>query len=265
MQRTGPGGWCERGVDEDALHPVKQRLDTLLVATGLAADLTSAQAVIGAGEVLVNEERIDKAGFMCPADARLRIKKPTCPYVSRGGIKLQGGLDAFAVNPSGWKCADIGASTGGFTDCLLQHGASKVYAVDVAYGQLNWKLRQDPRVVVIERFNARGISRAEISEPIDLAVLDASFISLTRLIPPLLPLFGNRIRIIALIKPQFELAREKVPPGGVVRDPALHGEVMDKIRRFGEDAGLISQGPVPSPIVGPKGNREFLIYLTSKS
>ncbi len=240
---------------------MKQRLDELLVASGLACDLTQARALIGAGQVLVNEELFDKAGSLLAPDVKIQVKT-VCPYVSRGGLKLKGGLDAFEIQLSGWICADIGASSGGFTDCLFQHGARKVYAVDVAYGQLDWKLRQDPRVVVIERFNARMISKTEIPEPLDLAVIDSSFISLTKLIPPLLPLFSDHTRIIALIKPQFELPREKIPKGGVVRDPALHEEAIRKIEIFSENIGLTSPGVIPSPIVGPKGNREFLIYLT---
>jgi len=233
-----------------------------MVAAGLAEDLTRARALIGAGQVLVNGHPADKAGTCFDPDVCLLVKSG-CPYVSRGGFKLKGALDAFACDPGGRICADIGASSGGFTDCLLQHGARKVYAVDVAYGQLDWKLRQDPRVIVIERFNARRISRTEIPEPIDLAVIDSSFISLTKLIPPLLPLFENQVHLIALIKPQFELPREKIPAGGVVRDPALHEEVITKILDFGQEIGLTSQGVVRSPVLGPKGNSEFLIYLTA--
>jgi len=241
---------------------VKKRLDELLVAAGLTDDLTRARALIGAGQVLVNGNPVDKAGTVFAPDVSILIK-PVCPYVSRGGLKLKGALDAFACDPGGRICADIGASSGGFTDCLLQHGARKVYAVDVAYGQLDWKLRQDPRVIVIERFNARKISRTEIPEAIDLAVIDSSFISLTKLIPPLLPLFEGQVHLIALIKPQFELPREKIPTGGVVRDPALHEEAITKIQSFGQEIGLTSQGVVRSPVIGPKGNSEFLIYLTA--
>ena len=241
---------------------MKKRLDELLVASGLTNDLIRARALIGAGQVLVNGNPVDKAGTVFPPDISVQIK-PVCPYVSRGGLKLKGALDAFACDPGGRICADIGASSGGFTDCLLQHGARKVYAVDVAYGQLDWKLRQDPRVIVIERFNARKISRTEIPEAIDLAVIDSSFISLTKLIPPLLPLFEGEVHLIALIKPQFELPREKIPNGGVVRDPALHDEAITKIQSFGQEIGLTIQGVVRSPVVGPKGNSEFLIYLTA--
>lgn len=243
---------------------MKQRLDEILVVSGLAENLIKARALIGAGQVLVNEQMADKAGSSFNPDVKIQIK-PSCRYVSRGGLKLKGALDAFDYDPSGQLCADIGASSGGFTDCLLQHGARKVYAVDVGYGQLDWKLRQDPRVVVIERFNARKIDKDQIPEAIELAVIDSSFISLTKLIPPLLPLFGEEIHLIALIKPQFELPREKIPKGGVVVDPLLHEEAIAKILRFSETLGLICQGVIRSPIVGPKGNSEFLIHLTKVS
>jgi 23S rRNA (cytidine1920-2'-O)/16S rRNA (cytidine1409-2'-O)-methyltransferase len=240
---------------------VKQRLDDLLITFGLADTLVKARALIGAGQVLVNEQLADKAGCLFAPDVTIQVKE-SCPYVSRGGVKLKGALDAFSYDPKGQICVDIGASSGGFTDCLLQHGARKVYAVDVGYGQLDWKLRQDHRVIVIERFNARKISKVQIPDPIDLAVIDSSFISLTKLIPPLLPLYGEQIQLIALIKPQFELSREKVPKGGVVLDPLLHEEAISKIQLFCQKLGLTSKGVVRSPIVGPKGNSEFLIYLT---
>lgn len=240
---------------------MKQRLDELLITFGLADTLVKARALIGAGQVLVNEQLADKAGCLFAPDVTIKVKA-SCPYVSRGGLKLKGALEAFSYDPTGQICADIGASSGGFTDCLLQHGARKVYAVDVGYGQLDWKLRQDQRVVVIERFNARKISKDQIPDPLDLAVIDSSFISLTKLIPPLLPLFGTQIHLITLIKPQFELSREKVPQGGVVLDPLLHEEAISKIQLFCQKLGLTSQGVVRSPIVGPKGNSEFLIYLT---
>ena len=161
-------------------------------------------------------------------------------------------------------CADIGASSGGFTDCLLQHGAKKVYAVDVAYGQLDWKLRQDERVIVIERFNARKISGEQIPEALDLAVIDAAFISLTKLIPPLIPLFGERIAIICLIKPQFELPRDLIPKGGVVQNPEHHQQAIDSVVHFVKKIGLQAKKVVPSPILGPKGNREFLLLISKK-
>ena len=190
--------------------------------------------------------------------------KARCPYVSRGGLKLEKGLEYFDIIPEHYVCADIGASTGGFSDCLLQNKASKIYAVDVGYGQLDWKLRQDSRVVVLERTNARYLTKEEIKNPIDLAVIDAAFISLKLLIPPLIPLFKNKVSILALIKPQFEVGKGKVGKGGVVKDPALHEEVITDIIAFTESLGLISQGVTASPILGPKGNKWFLIYLTSK-
>ena len=161
-------------------------------------------------------------------------------------------------------CADIGVSTGVFTDCLLQYGAKKVYGVDVGYGQIDWKLRQDPRVVLIERFNARNITTGQVSEPLDLAVIDVSFISLTTIIPPLLPLFGRTINIISLIKPQFELPSQKISKGGIVLDPNLHQEAIDKITDFSDSAGLLTTGVISSPILGAKGNREFLIHLSKR-
>ncbi len=240
---------------------MKIRLDTLLVARGLAPTRQNAQALIGAGEVFVNQIRADKAGSMFPSDANIEVRD-RCRYVSRGGLKLEAGLEKFAVDPAGLTCVDIGASTGGFTDCLLQHGAAKVYAVDVGYGQLAWALRQDPRVVVMERTNARALTADDFSGPIDLAVIDAAFISLKLLIPPLLGLFRAQAAILALIKPQFEVGKGKVGKGGVVRDPVLHEEVVREILSFCAALGLASQGEViPSPILGPKGNREFLVFL----
>ncbi len=241
---------------------MKIRLDEQLVARGLASDIRKARGFIGAGEVKVNGQLIDKAGFRAPSDAKITLKTKI-PYVSRGGLKLEGGLQAFHYDPAGLICADIGASSGGFTDCLLQHGAAKVYAVDVGYGQFDWKLRQDPKVILIERFNARKLTNHEIPEGLNLAVIDASFISLTKLIPPLLPLFSGKVNIIALIKPQFELAREKIPKGGVVTDPILHQEAISKIQRFAEQLELDSKRIAPSVIAGPKGNREFLVFLQS--
>jgi 23S rRNA (cytidine1920-2'-O)/16S rRNA (cytidine1409-2'-O)-methyltransferase len=241
----------------------KIRLDELLLHTGLCSDLQQARKVIGAGEVTINGQLADKSGSLQPADT-LPVLKNKCPYVSRGGYKLKGGLDAFSFSPTGLICADIGASSGGFTDCLLQHGAQKVYAVDVAYGLLDWKLRQDKRVVVIERFNARRISKEQIPEKIDLAVIDAAFISLTKLIPPLLPLFRDQqIALICLIKPQFELPRDLIPKGGVVQNPEHRQQAIDKIITFVENHGLCAKSVSPSPIRGPKGNVEFLLLITS--
>jgi len=241
---------------------MKIRLDKLLLGKKLASSRHKAQALIAAGQVLVNDRIMDKAGSMVEDTADIRIKE-SCPYVSRGGYKLEAGLKHFNIDPAGLICLDIGASTGGFTDCLLQNGAQKVYAVDVGYGQLDWNLRCDSRVVVMERTNARNLGRADFDDLIDLAVIDAAFISLKILIPPLLPLFRKHVAILALIKPQFEVGRGKVGKGGVVRDPALHQEVITEITEFSTTLKLQNIGVTPSPILGPKGNREFLIYLVS--
>lgn len=241
---------------------MKIRLDKLLLEKNLAPSRQKAQALITAGQVLVNNMLADKPGALVDDSVTLAVKE-SCPYVSRGGYKLAAGLAFFNIRPQGLVCLDIGASTGGFTDCLLQNGAAKVYAVDVGYGQLAWKLRQDPRVVVMERTNARYLTGADFAERIDFAVIDAAFISLKLLIPPLLPLFGKQISILALIKPQFEVGRGKVGKGGVVLDPALHQEVITAIGDFCTSLELHSRGVTPSPILGPKGNREFLMHLVA--
>lgn len=243
---------------------MKNRLDQILIQRNIAPTVESARAMIIAGEVYINEQISDKPGRLCSNDVSLRIKEK-CPYVSRGGLKLEKALSHFRISASNLTAIDIGASSGGFTDCLLQHKAKKVYAVDVAYGQLAWKIRQDPRVIVLERFNARNISSKDIgSDPIDLAVMDVSFISLTTLLPPISKLFIQDVAILALIKPQFELPRTDIGPKGVVSDPYLHQKAIDKIESFVQHVGLVSRGTVPSPILGPKGNREFLIYISSK-
>jgi 23S rRNA (cytidine1920-2'-O)/16S rRNA (cytidine1409-2'-O)-methyltransferase len=219
--------------------------------------------MIGAGEVFIDDKIADKPGVLYVSSVSIRLKD-RCPYVSRGGFKLEEGLNHFKIDPTGWVCIDIGASTGGFTDCLLQHNAKKVYAIDVAYGQISWKIRQDTRVVTLERFNARNISPSDIQETeIDFAVMDVSFISITTLLPALLPLFRERVNILALIKPQFELPKEEVGKGGVVSLPTLHQKSIEKIVGFIDSIGLISNGVIPSPILGPKGNREFLISISS--
>ncbi|KPK00164.1 MAG: hypothetical protein AMJ60_02410 [Desulfobacterales bacterium SG8_35] len=241
---------------------MKIRLDKLLLGKNLAPSRQKAQALIAAGQVLVDGRPADKAGTMVEDSVTVEVRE-SCPYVSRGGYKLEAGLQFFGIDPTGLVCVDIGASTGGFSDCLLKNGAAKVYAVDVGYGQLAWELRQDPRVVVMERTNARYLTTEDFEDCIDFAVIDASFISLKLLIPPLLPLFRKQISILALIKPQFEVGRGKVGKGGVVRDPALHQDVIDGITDFCETLGLRSRGVTPSPILGPKGNREFLIHLVS--
>jgi 23S rRNA (cytidine1920-2'-O)/16S rRNA (cytidine1409-2'-O)-methyltransferase len=231
---------------------MKIRLDKLLLEKKLAPSRQKAQALIAAGQVLVNNRLADKSGTLVEDSVTIEVKQ-SCPYVSRGGYKLEAGLEYFKIKPRGFVCLDIGASTGGFSDCLLKNGAAKVYAVDVGYGQLAWELRQDPRVMVMERTNARYLTAENFADLIDLAVIDASFISLKLLIPPLLPLFRKQISI----------GRGKVGKGGVVLDPALHQEVIDEIEAFCKTLGLQSCGVIPSPILGPKGNKEFLIHLVS--
>lgn len=239
----------------------KKRLDRLLVERKLAENMNEAAALIEGGHVLVNGFPGGKIGSLYSEDCRLALKKKK-PFVSRGGQKLAAGLGAFGVDPTGLVCIDVGCSTGGFTDCLLQNGAYRVYAVDVGYGVLDWSLRQDERVVVLERCNARYLSRKEVPECIDLCVVDASFISLELLIDPLLELFDGDIRVLALVKPQFELPRDKVPFGGVVRSQYLHQQIMAKIEHLSQSLKLQCHGFVPSPIQGAKGNQEFLTYLT---
>jgi 23S rRNA (cytidine1920-2'-O)/16S rRNA (cytidine1409-2'-O)-methyltransferase len=242
----------------------KLRLDKILLARQLVPTRQKAQGLIIAGLVRVDGERQDKAGTMVAADSLIEITGDSCPFVSRGGLKLAAGLDFFDITPAGLVCADVGASTGGFTDCLLQRDATRVYAIDVGYGQLAWKLRQDPRVVVMERTNGRHLKPGDLPEPLGLAVIDASFISLKLLLPPLLPLFGPEISILALIKPQFEAGKGLVGKGGVIRDPELHQRITAEIVEFATSMGLQSQGITPSPIFGPKGNKEFLLHLTSR-
>lgn len=236
------------------------RVDVALVERGLAESRAKAQALILAGLVYSDTRRIDKAGDQIAADAPLAVKGQDHPWVSRGGLKLVKGLDVFAIDPTGLSAVDVGASTGGFTDVLLTRGASKVYAVDVGHGQLAWKLRNDPRVVVLEKTNARHLTAAEIPDPIDIVVCDASFIGLEIVLPAALDLVVPGGRLVALIKPQFEVGKGRVGKGGVVREPELHQEVCDRIR------GWLNALPgwrvldiTESPITGPEGNKEFLI------
>ncbi len=235
------------------------RLDKLLVDKGLAPSRERAQALILAAKVLVNESRVTKVGQKVAEDSRIRLEGEDIPYVSRGGLKLEHALRTFGTDVRGRVAMDVGASTGGFTDCLLMHGARKVYAVDVGYGQLAWKLRQDSRVVVLERQNIRTLPRDLIPEPIDIATIDASFISLRLVVPAVQPFLARDAWLIALIKPQFEAGRDHVGKGGVVRDPAIHERVCRTISGFLTDLGFSVFGLTPSPILGPKGNREFLI------
>ncbi|MDO9514763.1 MAG: TlyA family RNA methyltransferase [Syntrophales bacterium] len=239
-------------------HP-KVRLDRLLVDRGIAASREKAQALIMSGLVVVEEERIDKAGTLVCHDAGIRIKGGSNPYVSRGGLKLEGALRSFGINVSGAVALDIGASTGGFTDCLLQGGAQKIYAIDVGYGQIDWKLRTDKRVVLFEKTNIRYFSGEGIEDKIDLAVIDVSFISLKLVLPVAVKIIGEEAVILALIKPQFEAGRGEVGKG-VIRDPKIHRKVVDEIVAFSAQLGLEVMGTCESPITGPAGNREFFLY-----
>jgi 23S rRNA (cytidine1920-2'-O)/16S rRNA (cytidine1409-2'-O)-methyltransferase len=236
----------------------KVRLDLLLVQRQLVDSREKAQRLIMAGEVLVNDRVADKPGMPIAADAAIRIKEPL-PYVSRGGLKLAAALDRFPIPIERAVCADVGASTGGFTDCLLQRGAAKVYAIDVGYGQLDWKLRSDPRVVVMDRTNARYVE--SLPEPIGLAVIDASFISLRLILPAVLQWLMAEAHIVALIKPQFEAGRDRVGKGGVVRDPQVHADVVRSIVQAARELGCTAIDLIRSPIEGPAGNVEFLIWL----
>lgn len=244
--------------------PRKKRLDLLLVEKSLAENIESARGLIGSGRVLIDNRVSDKAGSLVAADCRITVKNVK-RFVSRGGDKLEAGLQGLHIDPTGWICADIGCSTGGFTDCLLQSGASKVYCVDVGYGLLDWKLRQDNRVVVLERTNARYLTTEHIPEAIDLAVIDASFISLEPLLAPLLGFFQHTIRILALVKPQFQLPRDKVGPGGIVCDEALHQQSLSMVQQFGLDLGLQCAGVFASPVRGMKGNQEFFMLLSGST
>lgn len=237
----------------------KQRLDQLIVDRGLAESREKARALILAGEVTVDGQKLDKAGRTVPLDAHIEVAQKL-PYVSRGGFKLEAALDRFGIQVSGYICLDIGASTGGFTDCLLQRGASRVYAFDVGTNQLAWKLRQDPRVIVREQVNARYLSPAEIGEPIDLAVCDVSFISVTLILPVLPSILKPSGEMVILVKPQFEVGREEVGKGGIVRDPALHQAACRKVVTAAEDLGWRHTDVIDSPILGAEGNREFLLY-----
>ncbi len=230
-----------------------------MVDRGLAPTREKAKALIMAGVVVVEEERIDKAGALVRHDAGIRIKGEGNPYVSRGGLKLEGALMTFGIDVAGMAALDIGAATGGFTDCLLQRGAKKVYAIDVGYGQIDWKLRTDKRVALFEKTNIRYFSGEGIEDAIDLAVIDVSFISLKLVLPVALGLTAMGGSILALIKPQFEAGRGEVGKG-VVRDPAVHRRVVEEIATFAEELGLEVAGICESPITGPAGNREFFLY-----
>nr|WP_320048278.1 TlyA family RNA methyltransferase [uncultured Desulfuromonas sp.] len=239
----------------------KERLDKRVVELGLCPSRERARALIMSGNVLVNETVVDKAGTRIAIDAEIRVRGGELPYVSRGGLKLAEGLEQFDLVLDGRVAMDVGASTGGFTDCLLQKGVAKVYAVDVGYGQLAWKLREDDRVVNLERTNIRELTPEQLDETPDLAVIDASFISLDKVLPPTLAVLTAQADIIALIKPQFEVGKGNVGKGGVVRDEQMHLQVIEKIRLLAQTLNCTVCGLCESPILGPKGNREFLIHL----
>lgn len=239
----------------------KVRLDVLLVDGGYFPSRAQAQTAIMSRRVSVNGQIVDKAGTPVQPDADITISGHELPFVSRGGLKLDKAVKSFNLNMAGWVMADIGASTGGFTDCALQNGAARVYAVDVGYGQLAWKLRQDERVVVLEKTNARYLTFEQIPELLDIITIDASFISLAKLLPALFPLLKNDGRLVALIKPQFEAGRDKVGKKGVVRDSAVHREVIENVLAAAVELGFVPKGLDYSPIKGPEGNIEYLLLL----
>ncbi len=239
----------------------KERFDKLLVEKGMVQSRERARALIMEKRVTVDGQTIEKPGTQVNTDAHLKIQGEDLPYVSRGGLKLEGALKAFEVDPTGKVVIDVGVSTGGFTDCILQKGAKKVFAVDVGYGQLAWKLQKDPRVVKLERRNIRYLKREEVSEEADLILVDTSFISVEKFLPHLLGFLKEGGELLCLIKPQFEVGKGEVGKGGVVRDGHLHQKVIDRLTQFSRGLGLKVKGVMESPLLGPKGNREFFIHL----
>jgi 23S rRNA (cytidine1920-2'-O)/16S rRNA (cytidine1409-2'-O)-methyltransferase len=243
----------------------RERIDKLLVELGLATSRTKAQALVMAGAVLVDEQRVDKPSDLFARDARIRVKRandPASRYVGRGGVKLEGALREFEIDVDGMLCLDIGASTGGFTDCLLQHGARRVVAVDVGHNQIDWRLRNDDRVEVREGINARYLRPRDFDEQFDLAVMDVSFISATKVLPAIVPLLRESGRVITLIKPQFEVGRGQVPRGGIVRDAEQHARVIEEVSRAARELGLEVRSVIESPLRGADGNVEFLALYT---
>ena len=240
---------------------MKERLDVLLVSRGLAPSREKAKTMIMEGNVFVNNNREDKAGSTFADDCKIEIHGNTLKYVSRGGLKLEKAMTHFGITLDGKVCMDIGASTGGFTDCMLQNGASKVYSVDVGYGQFAWKLRQDPRVVCMEKTNIRYVTPEDIDDVLDFASVDVSFISLTKVLGPARALLKDNGQMVCLIKPQFEAGREKVGKKGVVRDKAVHEEVINKVIDFALEIGFSIHNLEYSPIKGPEGNIEYLVYI----
>jgi 23S rRNA (cytidine1920-2'-O)/16S rRNA (cytidine1409-2'-O)-methyltransferase len=239
----------------------RERIDLLLVERGLAPSRERAQSLIMAGCVLVDEVPAAKPGQLVSPDAKVRVRGEDHPYVGRGGVKLAAALDGFGIDPAGRVCMDVGASTGGFTDCLIRRGAAKVYAIDVGYGQLDPVIARDARVVVLDRQNIRSLGRGRIAEAIDLAVIDVSFISLALVLPAVDLFLAEGAEVVALIKPQFEVGRGLVGKGGIVKDPASHGLAVERVRSSGEELGWEPCGLIESPIKGTKGNREFLIWF----
>ena len=240
----------------------KKRLDVILVEKGFFESREKAKASIMAGIVFVDEQKLDKAGDMVSVEAKIEVRGNVCPYVSRGGLKLEKAINEFNIDLTDKVCMDIGASTGGFTDCMLQNGAKKVFSVDVGYGQFAWKLRQDSRVVCMERTNIRYVTKDDIGEELDFASIDVSFISLTKVLPVAFSLTKDNGEVVALIKPQFEAGREQVGKKGVVRDSNVHKEVIEKVIKFSNDIGFGVKNLSFSPIKGPEGNIEFLVYLS---
>lgn len=243
----------------------KKRLDVLLVEQGFAESRAKAQALIMSGLVYAEGQKADKAGMSFEEGVSLEVRGSACPYVSRGGLKLAKALRDFGVDPTGFVCSDSGASTGGFTDCLLQHGAKKVFAIDVGYGQLAWSIRSDPRVVTMERTNIRYVTPEDLGEPLDLSVVDVSFISLKIVLPAIRALLKPTGQVLCLIKPQFEAGKEKVGKKGVVRDGKVHREVLDSFVALANELGFRILGLTFSPVKGPEGNIEFLGHLTLSS
>jgi 23S rRNA (cytidine1920-2'-O)/16S rRNA (cytidine1409-2'-O)-methyltransferase len=243
----------------------KQRLDHVLLEKGLFQSRQRARAMIMTGRVLVHGQPVNKPGTLISINDRIEIKGNDIPYVSRGGLKLEAALHRLQLSVDGFTCLDVGASTGGFTDCLLQHGARLVYAVDVGYGQLAWKLRQNSQVVVIERTNIRNMSAVAVAHAVDLITIDVSFISLKIVVPAALKFLKKNGCILALIKPQFEVGKGQVGKGGVVKDPALHAQVIKNLSNFFAQIGLCCESMFPSPLLGPKGNREFFIFLRNQN
>lgn len=241
---------------------VKKRLDVLLTEQGYAENRTKAQAIIMSGIVYVDGQKADKSGTSYEETVAIEVRGAACPYVSRGGLKLEKALRDFGVKPEGFVCSDSGASTGGFTDCLLQQGAKKVFAIDVGYGQLDWKIRSDPRVVVMEKTNIRYVTPEQLGEPLDLSVVDVSFISLKIVLPAIQKLLKQTGQVLCLIKPQFEAGRDKVGKKGVVREKSTHKEVLDDFVELADSLGFKILGLTFSPVKGPEGNIEFLGHLS---